>query len=185
LFLVTLFNGTYRIESTRLRHWDYGSPGWYFVTICTQNRECLFGEIVQGQVKLSPAGTVVQAELRNVPSHYSNVIIDASVVMPNHLHAIIVIDGPHQFSPWPSPSRSGESLPSSQSLSSIVRSFKSGVTYRWRRLGIECAWQARFYEHILRGNASVNAVRDYIQNNPLNWDKDQENHRVSHQLTRR
>ncbi len=82
-----LYQGKFRIEPTRLRNWDYGAPGWYFVTICTYNRACIFGEVVSGQVQLSSLGGIAEAELQNLHHHYSNVQIDTSVVMPNHVHA--------------------------------------------------------------------------------------------------
>ncbi len=170
---MTLFKDTYRIESTRLQGWDYGSPGWYFVTICARNHESLFGEIANGQMQLFPAGQVVESECKNIPAHYSNVEVDAFVVMPNHLHAIVVIRGVHQYSP-----HHQKLLPRSGSLSAIVRSFKAGVTYRCRTLGIVgFGWQTGFHDHILRGNASLSAVRDYIEKNPANWEKDQENYK--------
>src|SRR5438128_6594303 len=90
---MTLYRNTYRIESTRIRDWDYGSPGWYFVTVCTQKRACFFGGIVNGKLKLSPAGQIADSELQNISFHYSNVRLDSAIVMPNHVHAIIAIDG--------------------------------------------------------------------------------------------
>jgi|HubBroStandDraft_6_1064221.scaffolds.fasta_scaffold485466_1 putative transposase len=97
--------------------------------------------------------------------------------MPNHLHAIIVIGGAHQYSPDPAALPAADSVrPQSGSLSAILRSFKAGVTYRCRALEIvNFAWQAGFHDHILRGNAAVNAVRDYIEKNPAHWEEDQEN----------
>ena len=180
--LMTLYRNTYRIESTRLRDWDYGSPGWYFVTVCTQNRACFFGGIMNGNLKLSLAGQIADSELQNISFHYSSVRLDSAIVMPNHVHAIIVIDGRGCYSAslgadgLPATPKLGAPAITMLSLSSIVRSYKSGVTRVCRAHGFQnFAWQPRFYDHILRTNASVNAVRDYIQNNPANWIHDKDN----------
>jgi putative transposase len=176
---VTLYQDKYRIESARLRDWDYGSRGWYFVTICTQNRAAIFGEIVSGEVRLSPVGRVAESGLRALPLHYDNVQVDSFVVMPNHVHAIVMIDGDHCFSPNAkrrSPPASGFVSPRAGSLSAIIRSFKAGVTRRCREVGLRhVIWQARFHDHLLRGDAVISAVRDYIHDNPANWGADKEN----------
>ena len=98
---MTLFQNKYRIESTRLPTWDYRSRGWYFVTICTQSRRHILGTIVEDEVRLSPIGKIADAELRAVYMHYENVYVDEHIVMPNHVHAIFMIDGDHYFSLQP------------------------------------------------------------------------------------
>jgi putative transposase len=179
---LTLYQNKYRVEPTRLCDWDYRTRGWYFVTICSHNRTHIFGEVVHGHVELSMLGLIATSELQNLPAHYSNVQIDASVVMPNHLHALIMIDGQHCFSPRVSTMPSIETAPSGcssprpGSLSSVVRSYKAGVTRRGRESGLTLpVWQPRFHDHILRGDGTIAAVRDYIRNNPANWAKDKEN----------
>jgi REP element-mobilizing transposase RayT len=176
---VTLYQGKYRIESARLRDWDYRSRGWYFVTICTQNRECIFGAVVAGEVQLSAVGRVAASELQGLHLHYDNVHVDSLVVMPNHVHAIIMIDGDHCLSPNPKRcvlAAAGLVSPRAGSLSAIIRSYKAGVTRRCRELGLrQLVWQPRFHDHLLRGDASINAVRDYIRDNPANWEADKEN----------
>jgi REP element-mobilizing transposase RayT len=99
LHLMTMFENRYRIESTRLADWDYSSRGWYFVTLCTKDKKCYFGHAVDGQVMLSDADIIAETEMNAVSTHYLNVIIDRFVVMPNHLHAIVVIEGDHVYSP--------------------------------------------------------------------------------------
>jgi REP element-mobilizing transposase RayT len=99
LHLMTMFQNRHRIESTRLADWDYSSRGWYFVTLCTKDKKCYFGHALDGQVMLSDAGIIAETEMNAVSSHYLNVIIDRFVVMPNHLHAIVVIEGDHVYSP--------------------------------------------------------------------------------------
>ncbi len=180
---MTLYRGQYRVESARLKHWDYRSPGWYFITVCTAGRRLVFGNIVDGQMAHSPLGSIAEAQLLGVPVHYSNVLLDTFVVMPNHIHAIVVVEGRHRYSPnvgleesrvlkvrpdgMPMPPRAG-------SLSAIVRSYKAGVT-RWSLANgfSDFRWQPRFHDELLRSNPSVNAVRDYIRNNPMNWLEDE------------
>jgi putative transposase len=148
------------------------------VTICTRNHACIFGTASEGSVRLSPAGEIPDSELQTLPKHYSRVVLDSFVVMPNHLHFILVLDGCHRYSPntkiplAPAVDRNrGLVSPVAGSLSTIVRSYKAGVTRRCRDLGLlNFAWQPGFHEHVLRGNASVDAVR-----NPANWLKDLEN----------
>jgi len=174
---VTLYQDKYRIESARLGGWDYASRGWYFVTICAQNRRCIFGEVVSGEVRLSPIGRVAESELRGLHLHYEKVLVDSHVVMPNHVHMIILIDGDHGFSPdaKPRPPRATFS-PQAGSLSAIIRSYKAGVTRKCRELGLgPVIWQPRFHDHLLRGDAVISAVRDYIRDNPANWGADKEN----------
>jgi REP element-mobilizing transposase RayT len=88
-----LFKNKYRIESARLQGWDYTAAGWYFVTICTQNRECFLGEVVAGEMQLSPIGETASQYWKDIPQHSSkNIGIDVFVIMPNHVHGIVVID---------------------------------------------------------------------------------------------
>ena len=91
---MTLFKNKYRVESTRLPNRDYSQNGWYFVTICTYEREWLFGDVVNGQVHLSTIGQIAQKFWAEIPQHSKNTYIDAYVIMPNHVHGIIVIDNP-------------------------------------------------------------------------------------------
>ena len=169
------FQDRYRIESTRLRDWDYGSPGWYFVTLCTKDKKCFLGHAVDGQIVLSAAGVVAETEMKTICTHKKNVMIDRYVVMPNHVHAIIVIEGNHPYSTVETglaPSPTGACM----RLSNIVGGYKAGVSRICHAKGLlGFAWQERFHDHILRSNASVNAVRDYIDRNPQNWLADPDN----------
>jgi REP element-mobilizing transposase RayT len=177
---MTLYKETFRIESTRLKGWDYRSPGWYFVTVCAGKKRCVFGEIEQGEMHFSALGATAHSQMETLPGHYSNVLVDSFVVMPNHVHAIIVIEGRHRYSPpagiMAAPSKAGEGSgpPKAGSLSAIVRSYKAGVTKWAHEHGFEeFAWQERFHDHILRTNDAVNRTRDYIQDNPVNWTNDE------------
>jgi putative transposase len=174
---MTLFKQKYRIESTRKKDWDYTSRGWYFITICTKNRVCCLGMIRNGQSVLSPLGSSANDSWREIPNHYSNVFVDEFVVMPNHIHGIVVIEGDHVHSPDSQLTKKNNSpgtSPQPASLGSIVRSYKSGVARWCHDNGFpNFQWQPRYHDRIIRSNASLTAVRDYIQNNPMNWEEDE------------
>jgi REP element-mobilizing transposase RayT len=174
--VVTLFQKRYRVETARLPSWDYRAAGWYFVTICTENKKCTLGSVSDGCIVLSHGGTIAEHELSVTASHYSNVSIDSAVVMPNHVHAIIVIDGLHQYSPASAVIQSNNAGPSGRpTLAAIVGGYKSAVTRHCRREGIpNFQWQPRYYDQILDSNAAVAAVREYIRRNPENWMQDSE-----------
>jgi putative transposase len=180
---VTLFQNKYRGESARLRGWDYRSPGWYFVAICARGHICIFGNISGGQVRLSPSGEVADSELRNLRHHYVNVSIDCFIVMPNHIHAMVVIGGQHRHSPnletrtEPLPGNGPILIPpKAGSLSAIVRSYKAGVTRCCHEMGLKnFAWQPGFYDHIVRANTPLQSIRNYIEQNQSNWSHDPEN----------
>jgi REP element-mobilizing transposase RayT len=125
-------------------------------------------------MEFTQAGKIAEREFLGVPSHYRTVSIDSYVVMPNHVHAIIGIDGVHPYSPdqrieeW----RVDLDAISSRlpSLSSIIGGYKSAITRECHAIGLSSfAWQARFYDHLIRGNQAMAAIRNYIQNNPQNW----------------
>jgi len=185
-------------RSIRLKGYDYAQAGAYFVTICTRERACLFGEVVDGEMRLNDAGRMVERCWLDIPRHFPHVELDAFVIMPNHIHGIIVITSdpdvgarhvearhvgarhavPLQMAPHAE--QFGKPVPGS--LPTIVRSFKSAATKRiniWRGTPGASVWQRNYYEHILRDEASWERVREYIANNPLQWAVDRENpHRI-------
>jgi putative transposase len=125
---------------------------------------------------LSEAGLIAETEMKAVPSHYVNVIVDCYAVMPNHVHGIVVIEEDHVYSPVETGLAPSPASAHGRSLSAIVGSYKAGVSPICRAKGLsDFAWQARFHDHILRSNASLNAVRDYIGQNPQNWLQDPAN----------
>ncbi|QKG80619.1 transposase [Tenuifilum thalassicum] len=178
-------------HSIRLRGYDYSQAGAYFITICTQNRTCLFGNVVDGNMVLNDAGMVAQNCWLEIPKHFPNTTLDEFVIMPNHIHGIIVINivgannhSPLQCSPQQQQNHSPLHLPQqtselfqspSRSIGSIVRGFKIGVT-KWFRQDTDVyhVWQRNYYEHIVRNDDELNAIRQYIINNPLKW-RDDEN----------
>jgi len=161
-----------------MAHWDYSWPGWYFVTICTKDRKPYFGTIVDGSMDLSAMGVDASARWREIPIHHLRIEIDEFIVMPNHVHGVIVITRPERL---PELRKRGEIRrvqqlsdvnPKANSLPAVVGAFKSVVTYRCRTQNPQFGWQARFHDRIIRGKNSLKAVRDYIRENPANWHKD-------------
>ena len=166
-------------RSIRLNEYDYSQSGAYFITICTYKRECLFGEIVDGEMQLNEFCEIVATCWDEVPHHFENVELDAFITMPNHVHGIVIITnsvGARHASPlqYPQTPRG----PKSQSLGAIVGSFKSTITKRINKIrSISCAplWQRNYYEHIIRNEETLNRVREYILTNQLRWHLDREN----------
>ena len=155
-------------RSVRLRSFDYTQCGAYFVTICAWERRSLFGEVVDGQVGLNALGNVVEETWLAIPSHFPGVELDASVVMPNHIHGIIVVTvaAQHAAPGRPSPPTFAV-IPGS--LGAIVRSFKSAVTKRANELRMPFGsqlWQRNYYEHVIRDDEVLDRTRQYIMTNP-------------------
>jgi putative transposase len=153
------FKNKYRIESARLRPWDYSSPGWYFVTVCTKQMKPYFGRIDQGFPILSELGQTAYQYWSEIPQHHHNTKIDEFIVMPNHIHGIIIIVETLHATSLP-PSTMSSISPLQGSLGVIVRSYKSAVT-RWARSnGLpDFAWQLCFYDHIIRNDDSLSRIR--------------------------
>jgi REP element-mobilizing transposase RayT len=155
-------------RSIRLRGYDYSQEGAYFLTICVQNRECLFGEIQDDLVNLNGYGNIVDQGWHQLPIRFNHVEIDESVIMPNHFHGIVVIHA-----------NTGGGTPSQQDrpvLGEIVAYFKYQTTKRVNQLRNtpgQKVWQRNYYEHIIRSEASLDRLRHYIRHNPQQWAVDQ------------
>ena len=195
--MAKLFKNKYRIDSCRLKGWDYSWPGYYFVTICVKNRICHFGEVVDCKMVLNRFGYIAKNYYREIPKHFPHVKLDSFIVMPNHIHGIIVINknkiindempfidfennkpGRNEAMPrlYYDNGDNGKNIsPKSGSLPVIVGSFKSIVAKSIKKINIEFAWQARFYDHIIRNEKSLNNIRQYITDNPQNWWCDRNN----------
>ncbi len=159
-----------RRKSIRLQEYDYSQPGVYFVTICTQNRECLFGNIGDEKMILNEYGRIVLSCWNDLPNHYSHVRLDAFQIMPNHGHGIIFIVGAG-LKPAPTPTKR-------HGLPEIVRAFKTFSARRInesRRTPGESIWQRNYYDRIIRDEDELNRIREYIIYNPLKWDLDHDN----------
>jgi REP element-mobilizing transposase RayT len=181
------YQNKYRIDSTRLPGWDYASPGCYFVTLVTRARAAWFGKIAEEIMRLSEMGEIVRYEWLRIPAIRSNVTLDQWVIMPDHLHGIIVIHPETPPAPRPVETPPSESVPgcvpcggvSTQSpwkpgtLGVIINHFKSRCTKSIRAAGgMDFAWQSRFYERILRDEQALQNVRAYIRLNPARWAND-------------
>lgn len=193
-----LFNNKYRIPSARLQNWNYANEAIYFVTICTQNRKNYFGEIVRVQ---SPSIIETQCVASLQPTEIGqiahsewyktielrpdmNIELGEFVVMPNHIHGIIIIgsneyntqrdiqrrDAKHRVST--NDEYKNQFAPQSKNLSSIIRGYKSAVTTYARKNDIEFNWQTRFHDHIIRSVGDYHRISNYIINNPAKWQND-------------
>ncbi len=159
-----------------MKEYDYSQAGAYYVTINVQNRECLFGEIVNYEMVLNDAGKMIEEQWLALLERFPNIELDVYQVMPNHSHGIIVVienmDAPLIAVQYKKPM-----------LGDIVGAFKSITTHEYIK-GVDNKnwpqfykrlWQRNYYEHIIRDEADLNRIRDYIQSNPANWDEDEEN----------
>jgi putative transposase len=186
-------------QSIRLRQYDYSWPGAYFVTICVREKECVLGEIVDGEMRLSEWGQIVHAFWGAIPDHFPNVSIDGRVTMPNHGHVIININhdrrgavaapniaASHDAAPT-NATETGEvtgeeTSPLRATLGQIVAYYKYQTTKRINALrdmpGVPF-WQRNYWEHVIRDEIDLNRIRQYIENNPLRWHEDQLNPIVS------
>jgi len=185
--MTNLYQGKYRIPSARWQHWDYGSDAAYFITVCTKNREHYFGEIENGKMCLSHIGILADVFWHEIKNHSKNVELDSFVVMPNHIHGILILDGnnndgnavetthalsPQQQSPQPTNGTIGHQRFQNQgknTVSSIIGSYKSAISKHANRLGLIIDWQSRFYEHIIRDDAEYSRIAEYIEANISNW----------------
>ncbi len=159
-------------KTIRLQGYDYSLEGEYFVTICTKDKECIFGEIIGEEMHLSPIGEIAKRCWEEIPKHFPNTEIDEYVIMPNHVHGIIIINQCRDVQ-LNVPTRIS---PKKGSLSVIVRTFKAAVTTECHRIGFtDFKWQPSFYEHIIRNEKDLANIRDYIYNNIDRWTFDQEN----------
>ena len=175
-------------QSMRLYEYDYSQAGAYFVTVCTQNRDFLFGEITDGRMVPNDAGRMIQSSWDELPHHYPGIDIDAFVAMPNHIHGIIVLVG---AGPRACPGNGKLQEDGGQprgvaptlSLPDIVHRFKSLTTTRYKH-GVQQfgwipfpgkLWRRNYYEHIIRNEEELDRLREYIVNNPAQWALDDEN----------
>ncbi|WJS95767.1 transposase [Flavobacterium johnsoniae] len=182
------FQNKYRISSIRAQCWDYGWNGAYFITICTQDRKHYFGEIQNNKMILSHAGIIADLLWHQIPSHHKNVELGDFVVMPNHIHGILIINKPLDnidldFENDGNIVQTGHALSQhalsprfqnigKNTISSIVGSYKSAVTKHANRLGYPHQWQKLFYDNIIRSNNDYQRISDYIVSNPEKWEKD-------------
>ena len=182
-----LYQNKYRLEFTRLRNWDYGSPGLYLITICTKNKIPFFGEILNGgmecadeemyvgvetqnfaslQTKLQPTkiGIIARQYWNDIPCHFPFVQLDEFILMPDHMHGILKFNKPG-YAKWDRNTFG----PQSQNLASVIRGYKAGVKRYATQNNIPFAWQSRYYDQIIGTTPELIAARYYIKNNPIKW----------------
>lgn len=176
----------------RLKDYDYAQAGAYYVTVVTQARVCLFGDVIGGEMRLNEAGSLVLRVWDDLPDHYAHVSLDAFVVMPNHVHGVIVLsdvagcDGraecEERVGLRPTPTSVHVSINARPSkvhaLPEIMRAFKSFSARRineHRNNAGGQVWQRNYYEHVIRNEQELNEIREYIVYNPQNWECDDEN----------
>lgn len=171
-------------RSIRLPDFDYTRPGAYFITICVHERACLFGEVVDGVMRLNEFGEIVREEWERSAEIRAELVIDAFVTMPNHFHGIVHIDvGAHGVRPLNVDDHDDRAygrtpLRPPKSLGAFISGFKSVTTKRINLLRDAPAhpvWQRNYYEHIIRNDHDLATIRDYIAGNPARW-IDDENH---------
>jgi putative transposase len=185
--MAKLFNNRYRIPTARLQNWNYANEAMYFITICTKNRENFFGEIVAMQHQLQPTeiGQIAHSEWYKTIELRPDMNLELGefVVMPNHIHGIVII-GANEYNTPDSQRRDAmhcvskdteyknQFAPQSKNLSSIIRGYKSAVTTYARKNNIDFNWQPRFHDHIIRSMDDYYKISNYIINNPAKWIED-------------
>ena len=175
-------------RSIRLKGYDYSQNGAYFITICAQNRECLFGKIKNGEMILNNVGKMITKYWQEMPKKYPNVILDAFVIMPNHVHGILIIDNNVRATlvdaqnnvRVPLVGTQGQPQGIAPTVGDIIGAFKSLTTNEYicgakngkfspfeKRI-----WQRNYYEHIIRNEQSLEKIQNYIIHNPQKWQDD-------------
>ena len=171
-------------KSIRLKGYDYSRAGAYFVTICTHNKECLFGDVVNRNLALNDFGRMVDSEWLKTTEIRKNVILDKYIVMPNHFHGMFLITENDSGKARLATTKCNVSIkmefgkPKPGSLPVIVGSFKSAVARQinlMRNTPGKEVWQRNYYEHIVRNPDELDRIREYIVTNPLRWQMDKEN----------
>jgi putative transposase len=174
-------------KSIRLKEYDYSQAGLYFITICVQNRLCLFGNVVDGKMILNNPGIMIENEWFKLPQRFPNVQLHECVVMPNHFHAIIeivvgatlvvaqndmmqTIQGQPQGIAPTKPKTVGDMVGAFQSI--VTVEYIHGVKHLGWQSFIGKLWQRNYWEHIIRNEQSYQRIAEYIINNPQNWDND-------------
>ena len=152
-----------RRRSLRLRGYDYSQAGMYFVTACTEGRASLFGEVIHDEMHVNDAGKAVETVWDSLPRHYPHIVLDAFVVMTNHMHGILAI----------APMETGvNAAPTAHGLPEIVRAFKTFSSRRIneiRQTQGSKIWQRSFWDRVIRNDDELSLIREYIQNNPVQW----------------
>lgn len=189
-----LFRNKYRIPSARAAWWDYGHCGAYFVTICTKNKTHFFGKIAEAQFSATPIGQLAATHWQEIPQRFPYAQLGAFIVMPNHVHGIIIIDKPAvetRFIASEGRELNTEITPESETqqqkrggitgdknpmllenLSRILRWYTGRVSFEAHKIHADFGWQPRFHDHIIRSDSSYHTILEYIVTNPAKWNED-------------
>ncbi len=168
------FRGKYRVKSTRYKGWDYGSPGYYFITLCTKNRIPWFGWVNADQMTFSAIGKIAAQNLEKIPIIHHNTRLDTWIVMPSHIHAVIVIDEVPDMAKTPHWGVSTEKNWRTGTLGAIINQYQAACTRQFHLLNqSNFAWQRGYYDHILRSERSLEKIPLYILDNPAKWSDDE------------
>jgi putative transposase len=175
-------------KSLRLKEYDYSHPGEYFITICSYDHVCAFGEIIQGEMRLNEVGKIAEKYWIEIPRHFANANLDEFIVMPNHLHGILIINerveniklneknitvGVQYIEPLP---RNTYQHIIPKSLGTIIRSYKAAVTHECRQCGYhDFRWQRNYFDRVIRNDNEFIRIRDYIHNNVYQWAIERDN----------
>jgi len=192
--MTSRYQQKYRIPSSRLQGYDYGQNGACFITICTKNRVHFFGEIIASSgsetqdiasgfetqdiasLQPTPIGIIANEYWQKIPEHFPFVILDEFVVMPDHVHGILIISKEtHDDASLQGTGYVNTFGPQSGNISSVIRGYKAGVKSFATTNKIEFGWQPRFYDRIIRDADEMKRIRKYIAENPENWYKDKNN----------
>jgi REP element-mobilizing transposase RayT len=181
---MTRFAERFRVESSRLKNWDYRLPWWYFVTICTLNHNKFFGKIIGDQMRLSERGIYIDRNIKLIEKQFPFVSLDNYIIMPNHMHLLLKI----KYSGWDSFSRDGINAVSNEKgnnleninnqmtekcLSRIIQWVKGKSTFEIRKeLKTFFGWQSGYYDEVVKNSERLEIIKKYIENNPNNWQKD-------------
>ena len=143
-------------KSPRLPGYDYSTPNYYFITICTYEKKCIFGK----PEKLGPYGEFAWEYLKKIPEYYPGIQVDVAVVMPNHIHAILIVEG-------------GSEEIKRNDLIQAVGKYKMAVTKAIRaREPDKMVWQRSFHDHVIRNQAAYEKIWEYVKYNPQKWGED-------------
>ena len=180
-------------RSIRLQSYDYSSPGEYFVTICIQDRRPLFGDVVDGEMRLNRLGRIAWERWYQIPDRFKNVTLDVFVVMPNHVHGIIGIESNpvaaiHELQQRGANPENRDDLKFNSEeyrkrrrqmlLPKIIGWYKMNVSKQANIIIKKTGnrfWQRNYYEHIIRDDQALNRIRNYIIHNPSKWERDRNN----------
>jgi len=169
-------------KQIRLKGYDYSKSGYYFVTICTQNRKEWFAKVKSRIMQLNEFGEFAKTFWSEIPGHFDDVEIDQFSIMPNHVHGILIIERNMVGDAYMRPNQGNAFMHSLQDktkmlLSKIIQQYKASVTHKINNLqsDLQFQWQRSFYDHVIRNENELSGIREYIQNNPLKWDLDREN----------